>query len=178
MDTSREDVILVDENDRQVGTMEKLEAHEKGVLHRAFSIFLFNKKGEMLLQKRALGKYHTPGLWTNTCCSHPRADETMEHALQRKLNQEMGINCPVQKAFQFLYKAELESGLTEHELDHVFYGYFDENPNPNPDEVVDWKYSSVDEIREDFKNHPKIYTPWFKIIFERMTKYAHPKNKV
>lgn len=178
MDTSREDVILVDENDRQTGTMEKLEAHQKGVLHRAFSIFLFNKNGELLLQRRALEKYHTPGLWTNTCCSHPRADESMEHALQRKLKQEMGITIPVKKAFQFVYKAELESGLIEHELDHVFYGYFGENPNPNPEEVVEWKYSSVSDIREDIKNYPERYTPWFKIIFERAAKYAFPMNKV
>lgn len=176
MDTLREDVILVDEKDQQIGTMEKLEAHEKGVLHRAFSIFLFNKKGEMLLQKRAMEKYHTPGLWTNTCCSHPRTNETIDEALQRKLKQEMGITCEVQKAFQFLYKSELESGLIEHELDHVYYGYFDESPNPNPEEVSDWKYSSITDIREEFKNHPEQYTPWFKIIFERMTKYAKSGN--
>lgn len=178
MDTSHENVILVDENDRRMGTMEKLEAHEKGVLHRAFSIFLFNENGELLLQRRALEKYHTPGLWTNTCCSHPRADETMDHALQRKLKQEMGITCPVKKAFQFVYKAELENDLTEHELDHVYYGYFDQKPTPNPEEVVEWKYSPIAAIRKDIQEHPEKYTPWFKIIFERASEYAFRGNKV
>lgn len=172
MDPTHEEVILVDENDREVGSMEKLEAHEKGLLHRAFSIFLFNENGDMLLQKRAAHKYHTPGLWTNACCSHPRMGETMDEALRRKLAQEMGIACPVKKAFGFTYKSQLGKGLTEHEYDHVYFGYFGGEPKPNPEEVEDWKYAPIAGIKADLKVHPEQYTPWFKMLFDRITEYA------
>ena len=174
MISDSEEVILVDQSDNPVGTMEKMEAHRKGVLHRAFSIFLFNDSGEMLLQKRASAKYHTGGLWTNACCSHPRANETMQEALQRKLMQEMGITCPVKKAFSFTYRAELADGLTEHEYDHVFYGYFNEAPRPNPEEVQDWKYMPVEALEKDIAMNPERYTPWFKIVVPKMLKYAVP----
>ena len=136
-------VILVDDNDRQTGICEKLKAHEEGLMHRAFSIFLFNNKGEFLLQQRASEKYHTGGLWSNTCCSHPRPDENMEDALQRKLFQEMGIHCPVREAFQFSYQARLDNSLIENELDHVYFGEFNDMPNPNPAEVQNVSYTHL-----------------------------------
>jgi len=164
----REYVILVDENDRQTGTCEKLEAHEKGLLHRAFSIFLFNRKGEMLLQQRAAEKYHTPGLWSNTCCSHPRPNEEMEEAIDRKLFQEMGIYSKVEKVFDFVYRADLENGLIENEVDHVYFGEYNEAPDPNPAEIQTWKYSSFEEIKKDMEKDETSFTPWFKIVLERV----------
>lgn len=177
MNKPTEHVILVDEQDRETGTMEKMEAHEKGLLHRAFSIFLFNENGEMLLQKRASKKYHTGGLWTNTCCSHPRENESMDEALQRRLMQEMGIQCPVNKAFTMLYKSSLANGLTEHEFDHVYYGYFSEEPKPNPEEVEDWKYISLGELKADVEKNPENYTPWFVKLYSQMDKYSKPVAK-
>lgn len=164
----KEYVILVDANDRQTGTCEKLEAHEKGLMHRAFSIFLFNKQGDFLLQQRAAGKYHTPRMWSNTCCSHPRPDESMEEALQRKLYQEMGIHSPVEKAFEFSYRADFENGLVENELDHVYFGEYNDAPNPNPEEIQAWKYSSFEEIQKEIAKDQTMFTPWFKIILERV----------
>ena len=159
-----ETVILVDENDQSVGTMEKMEAHERGLLHRAFSVLLFNSKGELLMQKRSRSKYHSAGLWTNTCCSHPRPDEKMEDAIQRKLMQEMNIDAQPVFAYKFIYKADLENGLTEHELDHVFIGTFDGEPEINHDEVEDWKFISLSDLQKEIQNNSEQFTFWFKII--------------
>ncbi len=164
-------VVLVDRDDNVLGTMKKMEAHETGILHRAFSIFVFNSKGELLLHQRALSKYHSPGLWTNTCCSHPRLDEdVMENAHQR-LVEEMGFDCEFTEAFSFLYRADVGQGLTEHEYDHVFIGKYDGEPEINPDEVEDYKYMSMEDLRDDIENHPANYTEWFKIAFEKVEKY-------
>ena len=161
-----ENVVLVDENDNAIGTLEKMEAHRLGVLHRAFSILLFNAKGEVLLQKRSATKYHCAGLWTNTCCSHPLPGEPVDLAARRKLKQEMGIELQPEFAYKFIYKAPLDNGLTEHELDHVFVGQFDGKPVINTDEVEDWKYVSLTDLKEDILQRPEIYTPWFKLILD------------
>jgi isopentenyl-diphosphate delta-isomerase len=158
-----EQVILVDEADNAVGTMEKLEAHQKGVLHRAFSILLSNSKGEWLLQKRSWKKYHSAGLWTNTCCSHPRPGETMEEATGRKLEQEMGIRAPLRFAYKFLYKTPLND-LTEHELDHVYIGVTDLEPQINADEVEDWRFASPEDVEKEIHENPDEFTHWFKLI--------------
>jgi isopentenyl-diphosphate delta-isomerase len=159
-----EHIILVDERDEAIGTMEKMEAHRKGILHRAFSILLFNSKGEVLLQKRAKEKYHSGGLWTNTCCSHPHPDETMQQATRRKLRQEMGIDLQPEFAYKFIYKAFLDHDLIEYEYDHVFIGQFEGEPAINKDEVEDWKFVDLQELREDAKRNPERYTHWFKLI--------------
>src|SRR5690606_8808547 len=138
-----EHVILVDENDRAIGTMEKMEAHRKGVLHRAFSVLLFNSKGELLIQKRSAGKYHSAGLWTNTCCSHPRPDETLTEAATRRLQEEMGIQVDVEPLYNLIYKVNLDGGLSEHELDHVLIGHFDGEPDLNHNEASAWRYASM-----------------------------------
>ena len=156
-------VILVDEQDQVIGKMEKLEAHEKGVLHRAFSVFVFNSQKELLLQQRAASKYHCPLLWTNTCCSHPRENEDNLDAANRRLSEEMGMSAPLQHAFQFIYRAEFSNGLIEHELDHVFIGTSDRKPAINPEEVNDFKFVSCDWIIKDMTQNPNHYTPWFKI---------------
>jgi len=166
----RDFVILVDENDNETGRMEKLEAHQKALLHRAISVFIFNSKGEWLLQRRALDKYHSNGLWTNTTCSHPFPEETSSDAAKRRLNEEMGINAELLEIFWFLYKEPLNNGLTEHELDHVFVGFSNEIPKINKDEVVDWKYLSFESIKSEIQTNPEIYTVWFKLIFERVEK--------
>lgn len=163
-------VVLVNEKDEPLGTMEKQEAHIKGILHRAFSVFLFNEKGETLLQQRAANKYHSPLLWTNTCCSHPRENETYLEGAQRRIQEEMGISCSLEKKFHFIYKADVGQGLTEHELDHVFIGSFNDNPKININEVADYKWMTLEAIQQDIKNHPDVYTEWFKIIFEE---YLH-----
>ena len=165
-----EHVILVNKYDEELGLMEKMEAHEKGVLHRAFSIFLFNSKGELMLQRRALSKYHSGGLWTNTCCSHPRQGETVLEAAHRRLQEEMGMTCEMEQAFSFIYRAELDHGLTEHELDHVVLGFTDDSPILNPSEVMDWKYMPMDAVAKDIKDYPEFYTEWFKVIFEKVGK--------
>jgi isopentenyl-diphosphate delta-isomerase len=165
----KEKVILVDSNDVEIGLMEKMQAHEQAKLHRAFSVFLLNNKNEVLLQRRALGKYHCAGMWTNTCCSHPRAGETLQNAVDRRLLEEMGISCKTNWSYSFIYKADVGNGLVEHELDHVFIGRFNEAPQPNAEEVADWKYVSVNELKIDMSNHPDQYTPWFKIIFNEVT---------
>lgn len=164
-------VVLVDNQDHQVGIMEKLAAHVVPRLHRAFSIFLFNSKGELLLQQRAFSKYHSPGLWTNTCCSHPRDGETLEQATARRLQEEMGMSCEMHEVFTFIYKAPVGLGLTEHEYDHVWFGVTDETPHINRDEVESWKYMSVDDIAKDMKLHPEEYTEWFKISFDEVIKH-------
>lgn len=161
-------VILVNELDEQIGTAEKLEAHQKGLLHRAFSVFLFNEKNEILLQRRSMNKYHSGGLWTNTCCSHPRENESVEDAAHRRLMEEMGISAKMRREFSFIYKAELDSGLTEHELDHVLIGQFNEEPKCNPEEVADWKFQSMAEIEKDIQANPELFTEWFKIIFNEV----------
>ncbi len=158
-------VVLVDASDEEVGTMEKMEAHQKGALHRAFSILLFNSKGEVLLQKRAKTKYHSGGLWTNTCCSHPRPGEPMQSAVRRQLIHEMGIDLPTTFSHKFIYRSSLGS-LTEYEMDHVYFGKFDGNPIINKDEVEDWKYMGTREIREDMRKNPGTYSFWFKLIME------------
>ncbi len=163
-------VVLVNENDKPLGTMEKQEAHVQGVLHRAFSVFLFNERGETLLQQRAETKYHSPLLWTNTCCSHPREGETYLEGAQRRLQEEMGITCSLEKKFQFIYKADVGQGLTEHELDHVFIGIFNDEPKINVEEVADYRWATLDTVQHEIKNHPDKYTEWFKIIFEE---YLH-----
>lgn len=148
--------------------MEKMEAHYKGVLHRAFSVILLNSKGELLLQKRAAGKYHSAGLWTNTCCSHPRPGEDNIDAAKRRLQEEMGIDCDLTEAFSFTYKADLGEGLFEHEFDHVFTGSFSGKPDINPEEVADWLYMAPEMIALDLKEHPEEYTYWFKILYEEL----------
>lgn len=160
-----EKVILVSKNDDQLGLMGKMEAHEKGVLHRAFSVFVFNNKGELLLQQRALEKYHSPGLWTNTCCSHQRDGESNIDAGKRRLQEEMGFSCALEEVFWFVYKASFENGLTEHELDHVMVGYYQEDPEINKEEVASFKWMTLDNIKADILDHPELYTEWFKIIF-------------
>jgi len=159
-----EKIILVDEFDIEIGTMEKMEAHRRGVLHRAFSVMLFNSNGELLLQKRARNKYHSGGLWTNTCCSHPLPQETIEEAAKRRLKQEMGIDLQPTFAFKFIYKSNLDKNLIEHEYDHVFTGVFDGIPEINEDEVEDWKFMDLESLRKDINLFPDTYTAWFKII--------------
>jgi isopentenyl-diphosphate delta-isomerase len=161
---TEEFVILVDAHDRELGTLEKMEAHRKGVLHRALSVILFNSKGEILLQKRAKSKYHSGGLWTNTCCSHPRPGELVADAASRRLKEEMGINLKLKASGSFTYRAELDKDLVEHELDHVFTGRFDGEPIINSHEVEDWKFISLKSLAEDVAQHPGHYTEWFKII--------------
>jgi isopentenyl-diphosphate delta-isomerase len=165
-----ERVILVDEADNELGLMEKMEAHEKGLLHRAFSVFVLNRKGEIMMQQRAFEKYHSGGLWTNTCCSHPRKGEPVEDAAHRRLIEEMGFDCKIDKVLDFIYYAELDKGLTEHEFDHVFCGECETIPNINLDEVASWKWMSVSDIYLDLENNPGNYTEWFKIIFDRFVK--------
>ncbi|MCT4622015.1 MAG: isopentenyl-diphosphate Delta-isomerase [Schleiferiaceae bacterium] len=159
-------VILVDEQDNELGLMEKIEAHEKGVLHRAFSVFILNSKNQLLLQQRALHKYHSPGLWTNTCCSHPRKGESNLAAANRRLMEEMGMEADLEKLLDFVYRAEFENNMIEHELDHVFIGNSESDPVINPEEVAAFKWMDLDELRKDIKEQPQDYTPWFKIIFE------------
>ena len=167
-----EEVILVDENDNEIGSMEKIEAHEKALLHRAFSIFVFNDAGQMMLQRRALSKYHSPGLWTNTCCSHPRPGESLEDASSRRIVEEMGFSCSMKEIFNFIYKAAFDHGLTEHELDHVFMADYNGIPEINPDEVAEWKWVNTDELLKDVKLNPDEYTVWFKIALAEMKKKA------
>lgn len=161
-----EQVVLVNEKDEQVGLMPKMEAHEKAVLHRAFSVFTFNKKGELLLQQRAAHKYHSPLLWTNTCCSHQREGETNIEAGKRRLQEEMGFSTELREVFSFIYKAPFDNGLTEHELDHVMVGSFDGKPKINRDEVESFKWMKLEDVKKDIEENPEIYTAWFKIIFK------------
>ncbi len=156
-------VVLVDERDNETGVMEKLEAHREGKLHRAISVFIFNSKNEMLLQRRALDKYHSGGLWTNACCSHPRQGEIVYYAAIRRLYEEMGLKCVLEEVFSFVYKAHLDHNLTEYEFDHVFMGTTDELPVPDSSEVAEWRYMSADQLEADISDHPEQYTEWFKI---------------
>ena len=163
-----EQVILVDIEDNVLGTMEKMDAHVLGKLHRAFSIFIFNTSGELLLQQRALTKYHSGGKWTNTCCSHPRLGEETLDAANRRLLEEMGMKCDLQYAFNFTYKAELLDGIEEHEYDHVYFGISDELPVPDPEEVSAYKYLSMDVLSKDIEQNPNEYTEWLKICFKQV----------
>ena len=160
-------VVLVDEKDNQVGLMPKMEAHEKAVLHRAFSVFIFNNEGKLMLQQRAAEKYHSPLLWTNTCCSHQREGETNLEAGKRRLEEEMGFTTDLKEVFWFVYKAPFENGLTEHELDHVMVGYYDEAPKINKEEVASYKWMSLVDVKKSIEKNPKEYTEWFKIIFDK-----------
>ena len=172
-----EQVILVDDQDRVLGTMDKMEAHEKGILHRAFSILIFNKKGEMLIQKRARSKYHSGGLWTNACCSHPLPNETLDDATRRRLKDEMGIDLKTTFAYSFLYHTPLDKNLIEHELDHVFIGEYNGVPDVNPTEVEDWKYVDVAQLKTAIVEHPELYTHWFKLILNHSFFNQHVINR-
>lgn len=165
-----EEIILVDENDEPLGPESKLRAHEgRGRLHRAFSIFIFDREGRMLLQRRAAGKYHFAGLWTNACCGHPRWGEGLEEAAHRRLKEEFGFDTGLEEAFSFVYRAsDEESGLTEHEFDHVFYGRFDGEPDPNPEEIGAWRWEEPQAVLEDLEKNPASYTPWFRIVAGRV----------
>jgi len=163
---NKERVILVDIHDNPIGEMEKLKAHVEAKLHRAFSVFIFNTKGELLLQQRALDKYHSPGLWTNTCCSHQRAGETNIEAGKRRLFEEMGFACELKEVFWFIYRADFDNGLTEHELDHVMIGQYDLSPEINPEEVAAYKWMTLEDVKSDMERNPEKYTAWFKIIFK------------
>ncbi len=167
-------VILVDENDNQVGLMPKMEAHEKALLHRAFSVFVFNDAKELMIQQRALTKYHSPGLWTNTCCSHQREGESHIDAGKRRLMEEMGFTTDLEESISFIYKAPFDNGLTEHEFDHILTGSYNGEPNLNPEEVAAWKWMPLAEIKSDMEENPHVYTAWFKIIFEKF--YNHIKQ--
>lgn len=171
-----EKVILVDKNDNPIGLMNKLEAHEKALLHRAFSVFILNDKNELMLQQRAHHKYHSPLLWTNTCCSHQRENESNIQAGTRRLREEMGFETELKEMFHFIYKAPFDNGLTEHELDHVMIGYFNEEPIINKDEVESWKWMAIEDVKNDMIQNPDEYTIWFKIIFEEF--YHHFEEKL
>ncbi len=164
-------VVLVNENDEQIGLMPKMEAHEKALLHRAFSVFVFNDNNQLMLQQRAANKYHSPLLWTNTCCSHQRDGESNLEAGVRRLEEEMGFVCDLEEKTSFIYKAPFDNGLTEHELDHVMVGYYNDDPKINREEVERFKYMTVEEVKEDMALKPEIYTEWFKIIFEKFYDY-------
>ena len=166
-----EQVILVNELDEPMGLMNKMEAHEKAILHRAFSVFVLNEKNEVMLQQRARHKYHSPLLWTNTCCSHQSAGETNIEAATLRLYEEMGFKTDLKELFHFIYKAPFDNGLTEHELDHVMIGYYANDPIINADEVEQWKWMKIEEIKEDMIANPADYTVWFKIIFDEFYHY-------
>lgn len=166
-----EKVILVNEKDEQIGLMAKLEAHEKALLHRAFSVFIFNDKNELMLQQRAFNKYHSPGLWTNTCCSHQRDGESNIEAGKRRLIEEMGFVVDLKESISFIYKAPFDNGLTEHEFDHVLLGKYNDEPLINRSEVESWKWMPIEEVKVDIELHPENYTAWFKVIFDKF--YEH-----
>lgn len=168
-----EQVILVNELDQQIGLMPKMEAHEKALLHRAFSVFVFNDKNELMLQQRAAEKYHSPLLWANTCCSHQRNGEPNLVAGKRRLQEEMGFVCELEEKTSFIYKAPFDNGLTEHELDHIMVGFYNENPIINKDEVESFKWMSLEAIKNDIEQQPEIYTAWFKIIFDKYYEFIN-----
>jgi isopentenyl-diphosphate delta-isomerase len=174
---AEEKVILVNEKDEQIGLMPKMEAHEKALLHRAFSVFVFNNKNQLMLQQRALAKYHSPGLWTNTCCSHQRDGENNIDAGKRRLQEEMGFVTALEEKTSFIYKAPFDNGLTEHELDHIMVGYFDNEPNINKDEVENWKWMSLEDVKKDIQQQPDLYTAWFKIIFDKFYEFINITNE-
>jgi isopentenyl-diphosphate delta-isomerase len=165
-----ENVILVDSYDNETGIMPKMEAHVKGLLHRAFSVFIFNSEGELLLQQRALDKYHSGGKWTNTCCSHPRLGEETIDAANRRLMEEMGMECDLQYGFNFIYKADMLNGIAEHEFDHVFFGLSNDIPKPEAKEVANYKYIRMEDLEKDIETNPSHYTEWLKICFNKVMK--------
>jgi len=165
---NEERVVLVDTADNEVGTAPKLQAHRTGDLHRAISVFVFDSEGRMLLQRRAEGKYHSGGLWSNTCCSHPRPGEPAATAARRRLREEMGLDCELEPVFTFVYRADLDGGLTEHELDHVFVGTTDDSPEPDPDEVGGWRWVEPVEIAREMDSDPALFTAWFPIAFRAL----------
>lgn len=172
--TTEEKVVLVNEQDEAIGVEDKTRAHLLGVLHRAFSVFVINAAGQLLLQKRALTKYHSRGLWSNTCCSHPRPDESVENASRRRLREEMGFDLELSEVFHFIYRADLEDGLIENEYDHVLVGSFDGVPKPDPAEVAEWRWADMATLSADLKNHPESYTYWFRISFDRFLRAIAP----
>lgn len=171
---SKDYVVLVDSSDRELGTMEKLEAHQKGLLHRAVSVFIFNNSGELLLQRRAFGKYHSEGLWTNTCCSHPYPNESAKDAAERRLLEEMGMQCELTFAFTFEYEAQLDNQLSEHELDHVFIGYSDATPHLNTDEASAFRWAGLETLNNEVSKHPERFTKWFQILLQEHTTKLQP----
>lgn len=167
-------VILVDENDNEIGLMDKLQAHEENQLHRAFSVFIFNTKGEMLIHKRALEKYHSPGLWTNTCCSHPFPGESVKDATNRRLMEEMNLHADLEFVYKFTYQVSFDNNLHEHEIDHVYYGVTNQMPFPDRSEVCDFKYVSIVDLIKEVKDQPEQFTEWFKLCFEKVIEtYIH-----
>ncbi|HVG13026.1 MAG TPA: isopentenyl-diphosphate Delta-isomerase [Flavisolibacter sp.] len=173
-----QEVILVTEKDEEIGTMEKMEAHRRGVLHRAFSIFIFDERGNMLLQKRANGKYHGGGLWSNACCSHPLPHESIEQAADRRLLEELGFETPIQKAFSFTYRAPVENDLIEHEFDHVFFGTHGGKMDPNKDEVEAVTYLSMEDLETKIQEQPAKFTKWFCIVFPQVKEwFSHSYSK-
>lgn len=171
-------VVLVNENDEPIGLMEKMEAHQKGLLHRAFSVFIFDKKGNMLLQQRAADKYHGAHLWTNACCSHPFPDEKVEDAAKRRLKEELGFTTHLHAIFSFTYHAKVENDLIEREFDHVFAGEYEDNIYPNPNEVADYAYKPIAVIKKEIETHPEKFTSWFKIAFPRIEEWWREKYEV
>jgi isopentenyl-diphosphate delta-isomerase len=174
----REEVVLVNESDEAIGVEEKLKTHVLGALHRAFSIFIFNSNGQLLLQKRAGTKYHSKGLWSNTCCGHPRPGESTEGASRRRLYEEMGFDCELREVFDFIYHAELDDGLFEHEYDHVLIGRFDGEPDPSQDEVDDWKWVGLAELKLDVERNPDAFTYWFKVSLSPLYVYIEATHAV
>ncbi|MFA5047719.1 MAG: isopentenyl-diphosphate Delta-isomerase [Patescibacteria group bacterium] len=160
------DINLVDKNGQRIGSIDKLEAHRLGQLHEAFSVFIFNSKNELLLQQRNKEKYHSAGLWSNTVCSHPKFEEDLNQAVQRRLREEIGFIAPTKEIFSFIYKSDFENGLSEHEFDHVFIGYYDGSPIPDPQEVMDYKWQTIPDLKEDLSKNPDNYTTWFRKIIE------------
>lgn len=171
-----QEVILVNEQDEPIGVMEKMAAHEQALLHRAFSVFIFNSKGEMLLQQRAFDKYHSPGLWTNACCSHPNPGETTDAAAMRRLMEELGFSTPVKKAFHFTYKAPFDNGLTEYEFDHVYIGEYEGQLSPNPEEVSAFRFIDLPSLESDMKNNPSSYTAWFLLAYPLLKDWIRQHN--
>ncbi len=170
-----EEVVLVDELDQAIGTADKQQAHLEGSLHRAFSLFVFNHSGQLLLQQRAAGKYHSGELWSNTCCGHPRPDEPLSEAVHRRLQEEMGFDCELSKAFDFIYKTHFENSLIEHEFDHVFIGVFDGKPKPDSDEAAGYAWLTLEELSVDISQHPARYTYWLKHILQPLQQYLKDK---
>lgn len=169
-------LILVDDQDNEIGVLDKLSVHKTGVLHRAFSVFIFSSKGKLLLQQRAESKYHSPGLWSNTCCSHPGPGEKSQAAAGQRLGEEMGMNCALQFSFNFIYKYKFSNGLTEHEFDHVYFGRSDDLPKPDITEVKDWKYVSLNDLEQEICLHPENYTAWLKICLPKVIEHIHNRT--
>lgn len=173
-----DEVVLVNENDEFIGSMKKMEVHQKGLLHRAFSVFIFDTRGRMLLQQRSSKKYHGANLWTNACCSHPSPDEKIEDAAERRLKEELGFVTPLQKIFSFTYHAPVENNLIEHEFDHVFAGEYENAIRPNHHEVADYTYETMEQIKKDIQSYPEKFTSWFKIAFPEIEEWWRKKYEV